>query len=261
MNKEIKILSLNIGNPSLERAKRQCEWLKERPEDIFVLTETKCSGGCEYIENFFFQYGFDLFSLNSDIEYDVSFPKSNTGDLGVMIVSKHKITHSFNCFDSNSQYYSRQLEVTIEIDGKPLKIVGLYVPSRNAEKHKIERKQKFIKYIEKYIFVTDDANRIIAGDFNILSRDHLPHYNTFLSWEYDFYDHLKALGYEDAFSHCNPGVQDYSWVGRTNDGYRYDYCFVHSSLLDYVTECFFIHETRLKRLTDHSAIVLTLSGL
>jgi len=61
VNKEIKILSLNIGNPSLERAKRQCEWLKERPEDIFVLTETKCSGGCEYIENFFFQYGFQYF--------------------------------------------------------------------------------------------------------------------------------------------------------------------------------------------------------
>ena len=259
VSREISILSLNIGNPSLARAQRQCEWLRSRTEDVFVLTETKCSEGCEYINQFFLQYGYDLFSLNSEVRYEVNFPKSHTGDLGVMLISKHKILHSFNCFDSNSQYYSRQSEIMINIDDIHLKICGLYVPSRNTEPRKIERKLKFIKYIEKYVYVTDDSNRIIIGDLNILSRDHIPRYKTFLSWEYDFYDHLKTLGYIDAFEHCNPGQQDYSWVGRTNDGYRYDYCFIHNSLLDFVKECHFIHETRQTRLTDHSAILLTLS--
>ncbi len=259
MSRKISILSLNIGNPSLVRAQRQCEWLRSRTEDVFVLTETKDSEGCDYIRQFFLQYGYDLFSLNTNTRFDVDFPKSNTGDLGVMLISRHTILQSFNCFDPSSQYYSRQSEIMINIDGVPLKIIGLYVPSRNSEQRKIERKLKFLKYIEKYVYVTDDSNRIIAGDLNILSRDHIPHYKTFLSWEYDFYDHLKALGYIDAFEYCNPGLQDYSWVGRTNDGYRYDYCFIHNSLLEFVKECYFIHETRTKRLTDHSAILLSLS--
>ena len=54
MNK-VRLLSLNIGNPSLERARKQCLWLEGRQEDIFVLTETRESRGCEYIKNFFGQ--------------------------------------------------------------------------------------------------------------------------------------------------------------------------------------------------------------
>ena len=38
MNKSVSFLSLNIGNPSLERAKKQCRWLEKREEDVFVLT-------------------------------------------------------------------------------------------------------------------------------------------------------------------------------------------------------------------------------
>ena len=43
MESKLSLLTLNIGNPSLERAKKQCEWLTKRPEDVFVLTETKNS--------------------------------------------------------------------------------------------------------------------------------------------------------------------------------------------------------------------------
>lgn len=53
MDKKISFLSLNIGNPSLDRARKQCEWLDKRPEDVFILTETKNSQGCSYIEDFF----------------------------------------------------------------------------------------------------------------------------------------------------------------------------------------------------------------
>ena len=49
MNKSVSFLSLNIGNPSLERAKKQCRWLEKREEDVFVLTETKVSQGCAWI--------------------------------------------------------------------------------------------------------------------------------------------------------------------------------------------------------------------
>lgn len=258
MISKIRLLSLNIGNPSIERAKRQCEWLKSRPEDVFVLTETKNSKGCAYIEDFFLQYGYDLFSLESLVNYNVNFPKSQTGDLGVMIISKYPIKVMINLFEKDSIYFSRQTEVLISIEDTVLSIVGLYVPSRDRRPEKIERKRKFINSCQKFLGETQSAKRIIMGDLNVLDRNHIPHYKTFYEWEYDFYDEFLRNGYVDVYKYCNPDIQDYSWVGRTNDGYRYDYCFVSEDLKDGLLNCEFLHETRSSKLTDHSAIVLEL---
>lgn len=63
----------------------------------------------------FLQYGYDLFSMNSSLNFDVSFPKSQTGDLGVMIVSKYPIKKSSNFFAEDSIFYSRQLETIISV--------------------------------------------------------------------------------------------------------------------------------------------------
>lgn len=43
---ELSLLTLNIANPSPERAERQLGWLAARDEDVLVLTETKDSAGC-----------------------------------------------------------------------------------------------------------------------------------------------------------------------------------------------------------------------
>ena len=257
--RKIRFLSLNIGNPSIERAKRQCEWLLEREEDIFVLTETKESKGCLYIEDFFRQYGYDLFSFQATTSYQVEFPHSQTGDLGVMIISKYPIVQKSNYFKREGIYFSRQIEVEICIEKARLNIVGLYVPSRNRTEEKILRKRKFIEGIENYLKETYHENRIIMGDLNVLERNHKPHYSTFFSWEYDFYDSIVNNGYVDAFRHISPGEQEYSWVGRTKDGYRYDYCFVSSDLEAKILDCSYVHKTREIRITDHSAITMTLN--
>ena len=251
----IELLSLNIGNPSLERAKKQCEWIVNRSEDIFVLTETKNSQGCRYMEEFFMQYGYDLFSMGKGGEYyDVSFPKSKTNDLGVMIISKFPIKKSHHLFHEDSVYYPRQLECEIEVGQKLIRVMGLYVPSRDRSDVKIERKKIFIEKMEKHLQKHGKETTIIMGDLNVLDRNHVPHYSTFFEWEYRYYDHFIKEGFHDAFHLCHPGHQDYSWVGRTNDGYRYDYCFVSENISSMVNRCDYIHETRKNKLTDHSAI-------
>lgn len=254
----IKLLSLNIGNPSLIRASRQCEWLSMRDEDVFVLTETKNSQGCKYIEDYFMNQFNTLFNHNSRIEYDVSFPRSVTGDLGVMIISKHRIAETRHLFENDSIYYSRQIESSIQYKDILLKIMGLYVPSRDRSEKKIQRKKKFIDRILNSINSPQNNTSIIVGDLNILDLNHVPHYSTFFKWEYDFYDDLIKSGYLDAYRYCNPSLNDYSWVGRSGDGYRYDYCFVSNSLIRNVISCSFEHETRKLKLTDHSAITIEL---
>lgn len=257
--KKIYFLSLNVGNPSIERAKKQCEWLLNRKEDIFVLTETKESKGCLYIEDYFKQYRYNLFTFQSAISYEVNFPHSQTGDLGVMIISKYPIIKTINYFLKESIYFSRQTEVEIQIENEKINIVGLYVPSRDRTEEKIYRKRKFIDNIENYLKDSCHNNRIIMGDLNILEKNHKPHYSTFFEWEYDFYDNIIKNGYVDAFRYIAPHKQEYSWVGRTQDGYRYDYCFVSSNLKTNILDCRYVHETREIRITDHSAITVALN--
>lgn len=258
MDRKISFLSLNIGNPSLERARKQCKWLEKRSEDVFILTETKVSQGCSYIEDFFIQYGYDLFSMNSSLNFSVSFPKSRTGDLGVMIVSKHQIIKSSNYFTDDSIFYSRQLESVISINDKIMSVVGLYVPSRDRSVEKIQRKKTFVNNIEKFMEDSQNASRVIMGDLNILDRNHIPQYSSFFDWEYNFYDKIIDEGYIDVYKYCNREKQEYSWVGRTNNGYRYDYGFVSSDLKNSILSCRYIHDTRKNGLTDHSAIVIEL---
>ncbi len=255
---ELKILTLNIGNPSLERAQKQVNWLEQRDEDIFVLTETKNSEGCHFIEEYFTNYGYNLLSLGSTIQYYVYFPQSTTNDLGVMIISKFPFIKTYSIFNKDDKFYSRFAACEIKYESQILNIIGLYVPSRDASIEKINRKKEYCIAVANYLKCLKHNNHIICGDFNILSKNHIPHYSNFLNWEYRFYDLFIELAYLDAFTYCNNNVNDYSWVGRTNDGYRYDYFFVSRSLS--IKNCYFVHETReTNRITDHSAVYLSLN--
>lgn len=248
---------MNIGNPSVERAIRQCEWLDQQCFDILILSETKNSKGCKYIYDHFFNWGYEIGHIENKIDYYINYPQSTTGELGVMIISKYKILDQISLFDLNNPFYSRYSQTIVKNGSNKFNIIGLYVPSRNRTPVKIERKSQYISCVSLGIDKLNLKEKtIIAGDFNILDRQHIPHYSTFFKWEYDFYDFFIKKGYNDAFKAINPGKQEYSWIGRTGDGYRYDYIFVTSDLLEKIIRCEFIHETRQIKLTDHSALFL-----
>lgn len=256
MKDKLKLLTMNIGNPSIDRARLQAKWLEERDEDIFVLTETKNSSGCNFIEDYFMQYGFDLLTMGSDKRYSVFFPKSTTGDLGVMIISRIPIKNTYTIFEPSSIYYSRLAACDFVFNDKDIRLIGLYVPSRDQSEEKILRKKNFCVEVTKHIQTIKTLPAIICGDLNILDRNHKPHYSTFLEWEYNFYDFFIKEDFEDCFKCCYPDVQEYSWVGRTGDGYRYDYFFMSNDLKSQITDCSYLHETRKNKLTDHSSVIL-----
>lgn len=261
MERILRLMTLNIGNPSLKRVQQQIRWLEGREEDIFVLTETKVSEGCSYLEQHFANPGMTLFDLGKQPEFNVFFPASSTGDLGVMVLSRYPILRTSTCFAKDNPYYSRLSDIVIDFYGQEIGIMGLYVPSRDASDEKIRRKKQFIIEFLMHLKQTIGQNSIpyvICGDLNILERNHYPHYSTFLKWEYDFYDRFEHFDFVDAFRLLYPDRNEYSWVGRTNDGYRYDHCFVSNSLSAKVLDCHYIHETRQLSITDHSAMALTL---
>ena len=124
----------------------------------------------------------------------------------------------------------------------------------------VDIKQFVIDYLNylKRISSEHEIPYVICGDLNVLEEGHIPHYRNFLKWEYDFYDRFRHFGYTDAFRLLHPTENEYSWVGRTNDGYRYDHCFVSNEISKCVVECRYVHETRKIPITDHSALTMTL---
>jgi exodeoxyribonuclease-3 len=101
---------------------------------------------------------------------------------------------------------------------------------------------------------------VVLGDFNILEPNHQPRYPIFRPFEYGFYEWFEQHGYRDAYRHLHPDDQEYSWVGRTGDGYRYDHAFVSRTLDSLVISSSYVHEPRTTvRISDHSGLSLRLA--
>lgn len=243
----LSLITLNIANPSVDRAGRQLEWLAARPEDVFVLTETKASDGCRHLADAFRTAG-----------YAVTYPEPGPGEYGVMIVSKYAIAP--DPIDQLLTYLpTRVTGITISTDRGPTRVLGAYIPSRDASPEKVERKKRWLTEFSAALTNTD-TNTLFMGDFNVLEPDHQPHYSFFQTFEYDFYRALTdQYGLADAFRHTNPDLVEHSWVGRTGDGYRYDHVHASKDLVTEVTHCEYVHEPRLTRLSDHSALTVRLT--
>ena len=64
------------------------------------------------------------------------------------------------------------------------------------------------------------------------------------------------MDFIDTYKIKNPNQLEYSWVGRTGNGYRYDYAFFHKNSSLNLIDCFFLHTIRENKLSDHSALIL-----
>jgi exodeoxyribonuclease-3 len=238
----VSILTLNIGNPSRERAERQLEWVQDRAEDVLVLTETAASRGCDLLAQ-------QLARAN----WEVRFPRPAAGERGVLIASRVRLAERG---DEMSSYLPARIE-NATVTGGLLEIIGVYVPSRDGSTGKIERKRRFVTELTQA--VRSRANRsVLVGDLNVLEPEHRPRYGWFEEWEYALYSDLLAAGWVDAYRLKEPSEMEHSWVGYEGDGYRYDHAFVSADLAHEVVACSYLHETRDGDLTDHSAMTLEL---
>ena len=246
---ELSFLTFNIGNPSEQRAQRQLAWLAGRPENVLVLTETKASAGCRLLASAFTTAG-----------CHVTFPVPGPGEYGVMIISR--VQAQPDGFGSTVSYLpTRAASITLPAPAGPIQVIGAYTPSRDAGLEKTERKRTWLTAFRAALAARDPAiPAMFLGDLNVLEPDHRPHYPFFVPFEYDFYRALSAEhGLTDAFRHLHPAAAEYSWVGRTGDGYRYDHAFCSAILTPVISSCQYLHEPRTDGLSDHSALTAGLT--
>ncbi|MGH3707648.1 MAG: endonuclease/exonuclease/phosphatase family protein [Pseudonocardiaceae bacterium] len=248
----LSLITVNVGAPSLDRAQRQLRWLAARGEDVLVLTETKATAGSQYLAEAFTAAG-----------YAVTFPGHAPGELGVMIVSKLAIRP--DPLGAAMDYLpARAAGIVVDTTDGPLRVVGAYVPSRDASADKTELKKTWIQRFSHALDSTaTDAPLLLLGDLNVLEPTHTPaHRGQFAPFEYSFYTGLTDRhGLLDLFRHLHPDRVEHSWARRADLGYRYDHAHGSHVLTERLTACEYVHETRElgpdgTRLTDHSGLAV-----
>ncbi len=246
---QIRLLNWNIRNPALPRARQQADWLIQTDANVIILTEAKYSQGCRFLSDWLSSYGFTLF-----------FPQPSTTDYCVIVAIK------------DLPYEKRELDVPFlshrlvslccETAIGKVHIVGTYVPSRGPKERRNQDKRQFqtqaIQVLRNKPRAIGGSRIILAGDLNVIERNHIPHHAVFGEWEYEFYETFTQNGWMDAYRYLHPDSLEYSWFGRKGEGYRFDHIFISDGLAPYVTACQYTHEVRMAGLSDHSAMFLTL---
>jgi exodeoxyribonuclease-3 len=234
---------------ALPRAGRLAAWLDARDDHVVVLTETSNGPGTAY-----------LLDSCRTAGLTVAHSRSPDGDRGCAIISRLPTAVRTDLLGGVS-LPGRAVAVSIDVE-PAVTVVGLYVPSSDRAPDKVAKKRAFLASVLDALHGLDEHQRahlVLAGDYNVISRDHQPHYSGFLPFEYDFLDALTQLGLTDAYRRLHPGVQAHSWIGRGGNGYRFDYLHTGAALTVHVTACAYLHQPREQQLSDHAAVAAALS--
>lgn len=246
----LNLLTLNIGAASRDRAERLLDWLTDRDDDVIVVTETSAGPGTAFLLDQFRAAG-----------YEVVHTPDRTGERGTALISQIPVTEDLSRWFTTVSIPGRVAAALLATD-PAVAVLGVYVPSRDRSAPKVEKKHTFVRSLLASIDSLPGrvrAHLVIGGDYNVIARSHQPLHTGFLPFEFDLLESLTGHGFIDAHQRCAPDTQAYSWIGRTGDGYRYDYFHVGPDLGEHIAGCEYLHDTREQRLTDHAAVTLELA--
>jgi exodeoxyribonuclease III len=230
--KKMKIISYNLNGIRSALSKGLTDWLTAENPDIIGLQELKAQPH-QIDEAAFAAIGYPYCYWHS---------AEKPGYSGVAILSKTEPTNVV--VGCGIAEYDREGRV-LRADFGDLTVLSCYFPSGASGDERQAVKMRFLADIQ--LFINDlrksRPNLIILGDYNIAHQDidiHNPKGNKktsgFLPEERDWLTAWLDAGLIDAFRHCNPALQTYSWwstrfKSRAQDkGWRIDYASVSPSV-------------------------------
>ncbi|MEW2385578.1 endonuclease/exonuclease/phosphatase family protein [Micromonospora sp. NPDC047707] len=239
----LSVLTINVQAAAPARAQRLLTWLLARDDDVIILTETSNGPGTRHL----------LTELGA-ASLTVTHQLSPDGDRGCAIATRVPSQPALH-LTAGISLPGRAPAVTLDTD-PGVSVLGLYVPSSDRAPTKVAKKRAFLTTVRNTLAKMRAADRnhlVVGGDYNVISRDHQPRYPGFLAFEYEFLNTLSDLGLADIHQSLHPGVQAHSWIGRSGNGYRFDYLHTGPGLLPHLTAAAYLHQPRLDGLTDHAA--------
>lgn len=212
-----------------------------------MLTETSAGLGTQLLGDGLRKRGYQTYG------------RTDARDRGVLVASRVAVR----------EVLTDQLDVMLPwrvsavlLDTAPeIAVVAVYVPSRDRSPAKIARKQAFIASLLEGLGALPEPlrrNLVVVGDYNVIARRHDPPLPGFLPYEYAMHDTLEDLGLRPAHELVRGDGHPHSWIGRTGNGYLYDYIHVGVGLRPRVQRCAYLHDPRTRGLSDHAAVVARL---
>jgi exodeoxyribonuclease-3 len=244
----LRALTLNIGAAAPDRAERIIRWLRRRDDDVVVLTETSWGAGSTLIAERLDAWGYSVVWTQPD------------ADRGVMLATRLPVRARL-CADMSVTLPWRIAAVRLATEPS-LAVVGVYMPSRERSPRNVEKKTYFIESFLASLRAMAPVTRnrlLIAGDYNAVSRRHWPAHQGFIECEYGLHEELERLGFIAGHELVNFAAQPHSWIGRTGNGYLYDYFHIGKALHDRLRTCRYLHGTRESGISDHAAVAMALA--
>lgn len=256
MNDPLRILALNISGPSARRAADLLTWLRKRSDDVLVLSETRPGRGHDVI----------LETLR-DSAYAVQDSNPTPTGRGVLVASRVPLSSPYQ--DPYRGLDGRAVSVLVQTESDPVEIVGVYAPSSPPDgvprkPDSVERKRDWLDRFTARLEESWPAPRcqgsMCIGDFNVIPPDHQPRYKSFQKFEYEFFSRLiTRFDMRDVAPASPSGRYEHTWRNHNGDGYRFDHALVDLRLRERVASFEFVHETRSQRISDHSALAISLN--
>lgn len=231
--KSLTTWNIRHGGGSAARCLAIGDQLAEFGSDVLVVTEFRDNAA-----------GHRIKSALTTLRYQLSHPPVPAGANSVLVATREAIRASYPLDVTLPD--QRHLWV-VELDW--MRLCGVYMPLGHAK----------LPYWQALQHAANGTRGIdlFLGDFNTgnNSIDLEEGATPFISSE--LFDSFGTSTVRDVWRIRNPDTREYSWLSpQAKKGFRLDHAFARASLLDYVRDCAYYHEPRLKKVSDHSALTI-----
>ncbi len=225
-----KLISWNIQQGGGSRIAQIVRALVQEKATCLVLSEFKSNESGQKIRSLLLQAG-----------YKVQMSHAASGTLNSVLIASLLPADTRLHIQSDSNFPNAIIEAIYPA----FSIFGVYLPHK--KKHKLF--PYLVEQIEKSVRPV-----IIAGDFNSGINGLDQKGDSF--WYSEYLKKMDALNCHDAFRKLHGNVKEYSWYSHQGNGYRYDHTYCSADLFPIIKRCYYLHEWREKKLSDHSPMVL-----
>jgi len=216
----MKIATFNVNSIKV-RQSNLADWLKEAEPDVVCLQEIKCVDEAFPAEPF------------EELGYNVAVHGQKTYN-GVALLSKYPledVTKGLPGDDSDEQ--ARYIEAVIPVDGKAVRVGGLYLPNGNpVDSEKYPYKLSWMERLRDHAaeLLAHEEIFVLAGDYNVIPTADDVHDPK--AWEGDAlyrpetrtqFRALLNLGLTDGFRACHTEPHRYSFWDYQRGAWQKDH--------------------------------------
>jgi exodeoxyribonuclease III len=245
--RELRVCALNVNSAGPDRAQQLLEWMLSTKCNVLVLSEMKPGDGGRLL----------LTGLDAE-----GFRASCTTGWQA---SRHAAVVATRGFEVRpvdpAPFDPRVVSVDLAAEGtgkQPVRMVGVYAPTNGMTADSSLRRRAFQEQFLDYLTAISVPALCVAGDLNVIEPGHRPPVAGFEEHDYAFYTRLTELGLRDAYRSRNPEGGDHSWFSPRLGSQRLDHAMI-SRATGTIRECRYDHGPRARKLTDHAALLTTVS--